>query len=145
MQRNISNKIFIGQNISSFDNAGESDAIDRTASNYNGTKEKVQKIRELIKTGNYDAGISKYIRGVLEMKFQRMLEDIDTKEKVAHASYKDMEELDFHILLRGNYHVNPSKIRLCFPMKIKKSSNDASDIEHDLITVNNFFTHLIKK
>ena len=48
MQRNISNKAFLGQNVSPFDNARESDAIGRTASNYNDAKEKVQKIRELI-------------------------------------------------------------------------------------------------
>ena len=58
MQRNISNKVFLGQNVSPFDNAGESDAIDRTASNYNDAKEKVQKVRELITTGNYDADIA---------------------------------------------------------------------------------------
>ena len=58
MQRNISNKVFLGQNVSPFDNAGESDAIDRTASNYNDAKEKVQKVRELITAGNYDADIA---------------------------------------------------------------------------------------
>ena len=56
-----------------------------------------------------------------------------------------MEELDFQILLTYNYYVNPSDIRLCFPMKIKKISNEVSDIDDDLITVNNFFAHLIKK
>ena len=30
-------------------------------------------------------------------------------------------------------------------MKIKKSSNESSDIDADLITVNNFFSHLIKE
>ena len=49
MQRNISNKVFLGQNVSPFDNVRESDAIDRTASNYNDAKEKVQKIRNLLK------------------------------------------------------------------------------------------------
>ena len=119
--------------------------IDRTASNYNHAKEKVQKIRELIKTRNYNADIAKYIPGVLEMKFQRMLEVIETREKVVRPSYKNMEEFDFQILLIDNYFVNPSNIHLCFPMKIKKSSNDASDIDDDLITVNNFFAHLIKE
>ena len=38
------------------------------------------------------------------MKFQGMLEDIDTREKVAHSSYKEMEELDFQILLTENYY-----------------------------------------
>ena len=49
MQRNISHKVFLGQKVSPFDNAGESDATDRTASNYNDAKEKVQKIRNLLK------------------------------------------------------------------------------------------------
>ena len=30
-------------------------------------------------------------------------------------------------------------------MKIKKISNEVSDIDDDLITVNNFFAHLMKK
>ena len=65
-----------------------------------------------------------------------MLEDIDAKEKVANASYKDKEELDFQILLPDYYYVNPSSIHICFPMKIKKSTNEATDIDHDLVTVN---------
>ena len=68
-----------------------------------------------------------------------MLDDIDTREKVAHSSYKDMEELHFQVLLTDNYYVNSSNIYLCFHMKIKKkSSNEVSDIGDDLITVNNF-------
>ena len=78
------------------------------------------------------------------MKFQGMIEDIDTREKVAHTSYKDMEELDFQILLTDNCYVNPSSIHLCFPMKIKKSTNESSNIGTDMITVNYFFEHLIK-
>ena len=54
---------------------------------------------KLMKTGNYDADIAKYIPGVPETKFQGMLEDIDTRKKVAHPSYKDMDELDFQILI----------------------------------------------
>ena len=42
-------------------------------------KIKLKKIRELINTRNYDADIARYIPGVLEMKFQGMLEDIDTR------------------------------------------------------------------
>ena len=79
------------------------------------------------------------------MVFQVILEDIDTKEKVAHSSYKDMEQLEFQIMLTDNYYVNPNSIYLCFPMKIKKSSNEAQDIDLDLITVNNFFGHLVKE
>ena len=55
-----------------------------------------------------------------------------------------MDELDFQILLTGNYYVNPSSIHVYFPMKIKKSTSQTTDIVSDLITVNNFFAHLIK-
>ena len=51
MQREISYKVFIGNTVSPYDDADRSSGIDRTASNYNDTKEKVNKIRELISTG----------------------------------------------------------------------------------------------
>ena len=46
-----------------------------------------------------------------------------------------MEELDFQILLTDNYYLNLNSIHLCFPMKIKKSSNESSDIDGHMITV----------
>ena len=50
-----------------------------------------------------------------------MLDDIDTREKVAHPSYKDMEQLDLGIILTDNYYANPNSIHICFPIKIKKN------------------------
>ena len=44
--------MFLGQIASSFDDIGNSSAIVRTALYYTDAKEKVQKIRKLIKTGN---------------------------------------------------------------------------------------------
>ena len=79
------------------------------------------------------------------MKFQGMLDDIDTRGKVAHSSHTDMEELDFQILLTDNYYVNPLNIHICFAMKIKKSTNNSSDIDSNIITVNNIFAHFIKE
>ena len=43
MQREISNKVFLGNTVSPLDDIGRSSAIDRTASNYNDAKEKVKK------------------------------------------------------------------------------------------------------
>ena len=76
-----------------------------------------------------------------------MLEDIDPKEKTAHPSYKDMEQLDCQILLTENYYVNRNSIHICFQIKIKKpqKNNKDSDIDGTLITVNNFFAHWVKE
>ena len=95
--------------------------------------------------GKYDADLAKYIPGLLDLAIQGMLDDIDTREKVAHPSYKDKEQLDFQILLTENYYVNPSNIHICFPIKIKKKSDNNADTDEDLITVNNFFAHWVKE
>ena len=126
--------MFLSQNTSPLGNVGLSSAIDRTASGYTDTGQKVKKIREFIGTGTYDADIARYIPGALQLVFQGMLADID-KEKPASASCKDMEQLHFQILLPDNYYVNPSSIHICFPMKIKKSANVATDVDDDLIPV----------
>ena len=56
-----------------------------------------------------------------------------------------METLEFQIMLTNEYYTNPNKIHICFPIKIKKATNEANDIGDDLITVNNFFAHLVKE
>ena len=95
MQREISDKVFLGNTVSPFNDVGRSSTIYRTASNYNNARKKIQKVRELISIRRYDEDITKYIPGLLDFKFQGMLEDIDTREKTAHPSYTDMEQLDF--------------------------------------------------
>ena len=55
-----------------------------------------------------------------------------------------MKNLDFQILLTDNYYTNPNSMHLCFPMKIKKLSDD-DNIDADVITINNFFAHFIKE
>ena len=145
MQRDISNRNTLGDKLNPIDDARRSTAIDRITSNYNDVKEKVQKIRDLINIGKYDADLAKYIPGLMDLVIQGMLDDIDTREKVAHPSCKDKEQLHFQIILTENYNVNPTNIDICFPIKIKKKSNNNSDIDDDMITVNNFFAHWVKK
>ena len=82
---------------------------------------------------------------MLELVYQGLLKDVDTKEQPTHISYKDMEILEFQILLTSSYYTNPISIHICFPMKIKKATNETNDIDTDLITVNNFIAHLIKE
>ena len=145
MQRDISDKNTLGDTLNPLNDIRRSTAIDRTTSNYNDAKEKVQKIRDLINMGKYDADLVKYIPRLADLAIQGMLDDIDTRGKVAHPSYKDKEQLDFQILLPENYYVYPSNIHICFPIKFKTKSNNDSNIDTDLITVNNFFAHWVKE
>ena len=72
MQREISDKNTRGDTLSPINDARHSTAIDR-----------------------YVADLAKYIPGLMDLAIQGMLDDIDTREKVAHPSYKDKEQLDF--------------------------------------------------
>ena len=88
MQRDISDKNTLGDTLNPMNDIRRSTVIDRTASSYNDAKEKVQKIRDLINMGKYDADLVKYIPGLADLAIQGMLDDIDTREKVAHPSIK---------------------------------------------------------
>ena len=56
-----------------------------------------------------------------------------------------MKNLDFQTILTNNYYTNPNSMHIYFPMKIKQKSDENNDIDTDLVTVNNFFAHLIKE
>ena len=120
MHREISNKVFLGNSVSPLDDIGRSSTIDKTASNYNDTKEKVKKVRKLISNGRYDKDIAKSTPNLLELKFQSILEDIDTREKVTHSSYTDMEQLGFQILLTDNYILTLTVSTFAFQLKLRK-------------------------
>ena len=82
---------------------------------------------------------------MLDLVFQGTIQNTDTKEQVVHISNKDMENLEFQIMLTNNYYTNPNSMHICFSMKIKKASVKNSDTDTDLIPVNKFFCHLIKE
>ena len=83
MQRDVSDKNTLGDTLNPINDIRRSIAIDRTTSNYNDAKEKVQKIRDLINIRKYDADLVKYIPVLADLAIQGMLDDIDTREKVA--------------------------------------------------------------
>ena len=56
-QRKIGTEINLGKTVISFDSIGSSSAIDRTASNFLNASKKVQKIKKLFKTGEYNADL----------------------------------------------------------------------------------------
>ena len=100
MQRRIGTEVEISKTVSPLDSIGASLAIDRSASYYLNVGEKVQKNRKL-----------RYIHGPIELVFQGMIKDIDTKEQA---------NLDFQIMLTNGYYTNPNSMHIYFPMKIKK-------------------------
>ena len=80
MQREIGTQVDLEKNVSAFG---------RDASDFDKANTKVSKLKRLVRTGEYDADLARYIPGTLELAFQGMLDDIKTTEQIAHPSFKN--------------------------------------------------------
>ena len=145
MQREIGTQVDLGKNVSAFDSIGCVPAIDKDASDFDKANTKVSKLKKLVRTGEFDVDLARYIPSTLELAFHGMLDDIKTMEQVAHLFYKDLETFDFNLILDKNFYTNLNSLHFVFLIKIKKKTNINSDISDDTITVNNFFGHWIKE
>ena len=67
MKKSNMDEIYIGKTVSPFESIGKSQTIDRKASNFYNTNEEVQIIKRLIKKGEHDEDITRYIPGTLEL------------------------------------------------------------------------------
>ena len=144
MQREISNDVEIGSSVTPFQSVGKSPAVDKTASDFDNANLKVKKIRRLIEQDIYDVDIALYIPGTLDLVFQGMIEKIMTTEQPADTTYSDKEILDFELILDNNYYTNLKIIHLCFPIRFRKLSNAAHNLDADIYPVNNFLAHWIR-
>ena len=73
MQKKIGTEINLGKTVSPFDSISSSSApllLFKTVSNFLNARAKVQKIKKLIKTGEYDADTAKYLPRTLERIYQ---------------------------------------------------------------------------
>ena len=52
---------------------------------------------------------------------------------------------EFNVKLTDNQYMNFHNVHLAFPMKIKKYTNNATNLDAMVMTVNNFFAHWIKE
>ena len=66
-----------------------------------------------------------------------------TIEQPPDATYMDKEVLDLELILDNNYYTNLKSLHLCFPIRFRKLSNAAQNLDLALFSVNNFFAHWV--
>ena len=77
--------------------------------------------------------------------YQGQLEETLTKKTYADDTYKGDRVAEFNVQLTNNQYMNFRNVHLIFPMKIKKITNNATNLDATLMTVNNVFVHWIKE
>lgn len=137
MQREVSIEVKTGDSVTPFKSVEKSPTIDKTASDFDNMNLKVKKIRRLIEHGIYDAGIARYITGILNLVFQGMIDKIMAIEQTANQSYKDKENFNFELTFE--FYTNLKSLHICFLIKFKKLSNATANLDEDIYPINNFF------
>ena len=145
MQREVSIEVKTGDSVTPFKSVEKSPAIDKTASDFNNMNLKVKKIRRLMKHGIYDADIACYIIGILNLVFQGMIDKIMAIEQTANQSYKDKEIFDFELTLDNKFYTNLKSLHICFLIKFKKLFDATANLDADIYSINNFFSHWVKE
>ena len=76
--------------------------------------------------------IVRYIPETLNFVFQGMIEKIMTIEQPVDTTYSGKEILGFELILDNSYYTNLKRFHLCFPIRFRKLSNAAHNVDADI-------------
>ena len=82
-----------------------------------------------------------YIHGITKPAHLGQLEGSLTKKAYADDTYKRHRVAEFNVKLTNNQYMNFHNVHLVFPIKIKKSTNNATNLDATVMADNNLFAH----
>ena len=112
---------------------------------FDGLVKKADNLQNFIEKGEAEGDLIRYLPGLALPLYQGQIKGTIEKKAFADDTYKDLKTAEFTIQLSANQYMNFHNVHLVFPLKIKKKSNNSTNIDSTAITVNNFFAHWIKE
>ena len=112
---------------------------------FNGLVKKADNLQNFIEKGEAEGALIRYLPGLALPLYQGQIKSTIQKKAFADDTYKDLKTAEFTIHLSANQYMNFHNVHLVFPLKIKKKSNEATNLPATAVTVNNFFAHWIKE
>lgn len=88
--------------------------------NFRVISEKLNKERQSTNKEIIDKNISKYIPGLAERAYQRIINFIKAKRQLVDPSSAEIQNIEFHIKLSANQYANPRVFIFVFLWKEKK-------------------------
>ena len=128
MQREIGDKIQLGDTLNPLNDASAVPAIDST-SNLKDIFGKIDKLGDLWDRGKADANLIRYLPGGGEVSRQGKIFNIVPKKAYASLAYTDKKTLEFTIELAANTYTNCNMMTLVVPIYFKKSTDKTADID----------------
>ena len=102
-------------------------------------------LKRFYETGSVPRNLIRYIPGLVKPIYQGQISSTVEKKAYADDTYRNLKIATFNIQLIANQYMNFHNVLLVFPLKIKKKTDEANNIDDNEIPVNNFFTHWIKE
>ena len=140
MQKAISNKIQLGDTLNPLDDYSGIPSI-----NDEGTLEnligKVDKVRHFSKTGKADGDLSRHFPNILTITRKSQVAGKLPRKAYASVTYSDKKQLEFILDLTASTYCNYSTMEIFLPLKFTKKTNEALQMDAQMMTVNNFFGH----
>ena len=140
MQKAISHKVQLGDILNPLkDFAGVPFINDE--GNFENLIQKVDKVDEFVKTGKADGDLSRHFPNILPVTRQAQTAAELPRKAYASVTYSDKKHLEFVLDLTANTYSNYSSMEICLPLKSTKKTNNAQQMDAQMITVNNFLRH----
>ena len=146
MQSKINNKLQFGQALNPLKSVAKVSCVDNT-SDRKDIFTKIDILKKLWDDGSMDYDLIRYLHGITKISRQGKVYNAHAQTVYASPNWSDLRTFEFNMLLTANAATNINNMYLWMPMQIKKkkTTNVATDIDNDLITVNNFFAHFLKE
>ena len=106
---------------------------------------RLDSVEKFVHTGKIKNDLIRDIPGITKPANQGQLERCLTKKAYPDNTYKGHKVTEFNIKLTNNQYMNFHNVHLVFPMKIKKSTNNDTNLDTLLMTIDNFFMHWIRE
>ena len=134
MQREISNKIQLGENLNPLRDISNVRSIDNIA-NFRDIFSKVDKLGNLWDKGKADASLAIYIPALADVSTQWQIYSIVPKKAYAAQTYIDQKTLELNVILAAKTHTNYSSMCVVLPIQIMKRTDETKNIDGTLIPV----------
>ena len=141
-QKPIKNRVEFGQHLNPLNDYAGVSAINDDG-NLQTLIDKVGKISTFWKTGKADGDLARYLPNILPVTRQNLIKGIDQRQAYAVDTYTDKKTIDFTIKLAPNTYMNYATMEIVFPIWFVKNTDKTTQIDGDLMPVNNFFCRWI--
>ena len=143
MQKEISNKIRLQENLNPLRDMTNVPSVDKVA-NLRNIFSQVHKLGNLWDKGEADADLARYIPGLTDASRQGQIYNIKPKKAYTAQTYVD-QKTEFTVTLGANTYTNYRSLVVVLSIQIKKETDKTADIDATMITVNNFFACWLKE